>query len=120
MTTRVLAAPAGIFKKKKTGIMYSGWGLAQELFLPHPSINILLPYPLATVKDGTWDEACEKETFPAFFILFSQVKTTLPRLPLRVIGYGTGSDGYSDKNALNELFDAYIFIRKTTAADHNL
>ena len=82
-------------------------------------INELYPNPLASVKEGTWDAAFEKETSPSFLILFSQVKTPLPQMPLRVIGYGTGSDSYSDKNALNELFDAYIFIRKTTAADHN-
>src|SRR5258708_2559303 len=115
----------GYIKKQYLGYYVLGLGTAAGTFSASTDhydtrINILRPYPLATVKDGTWDEACEKETFPAFFILFSQVKTTLPRLPLLVIGYGTGSDGYSDKNALNELFDAYIFIRKTTAADHNL
>jgi erythromycin esterase len=82
-------------------------------------INILYPNPLASVKEGTWDEAFEKERLPAFLILFSQVKTPLPQMPLRVIGYGTGSDSYSDKKALNDLFDAFIFIRNTTAADHN-
>jgi erythromycin esterase len=115
----------GYIKNQHPGYYVLGLGTASGTYSATTDrydsrINIFRPYPLAIVKSGTWDEACEKEEFPAFFILSSQVKTTLLRLPLRVVGYGTGSDDYSDKNALNELFDAYIFIRKTTATDHNL
>jgi erythromycin esterase len=115
----------GYIKNQFPGYYVLGMGTASGTYSASPDrydsrINILHPYPLAAVKAGTWDEACEKEKFPAFFVLFSQVKTALPQLPFRVVGYGTDSDAYSDKNALNELFDAYIFIRKTTAADHKL
>jgi erythromycin esterase len=83
-------------------------------------VNVFRPRPLPGATVGSWDAFFEIQKSPAFFIRFSRINTPLSALPLRLIGYGTNTNDYSDKLSLNGLFDAYIFIRTTTAADHQI
>ncbi|ANI88746.1 hypothetical protein A9P82_05270 [Arachidicoccus ginsenosidimutans] len=95
---------------------YSG---TPERFDTH--INPMFSYPLPTVKENTWDKYFADKNQPASFINFDKVKNDTTKLPLRMVGYGTPEGiGYSDKTNLPQLFDAYIFIKTTHAANHDL
>jgi erythromycin esterase len=113
----------GFIKQQMPGYYVIGMGTAEGTFSATTDrydtrINVMLPYAMNSVRANTWDEMFANSSEPSFFIQFSRVKATLPELPLRVIGYGTNSNDYSDKIALNDLFNAYIFIRSTSASKH--
>jgi erythromycin esterase len=115
----------GFIKKQMPGYYVLGLGTATGTYSATTErfdtrTNPMQPYPLATVRNKTWDKVFADLKTSAFVTQSSKVNNALPKLPLRVVGYGTNSDDYSDKNALNELFDAYIFIAATTAANHDL
>jgi len=115
----------GFIKKRYPGYYVLGMGTDSGSFSATTDrfdshINVFRPYSLPGAAAGSWDALFEMEKMPAFLIRFRRIKTPLLALPLRLIGYSMDTNSYSDRNALNKLFDAYIFIRATTAADHGL
>ncbi|WP_300600303.1 erythromycin esterase family protein [Niabella sp.] len=82
-------------------------------------INVMKRFDLPEVKNPSWDDYFMQQKLPAFFINLRNVKNDTTTLPLRLVGYGPPKRmGYSDALKLSELFDGYLFIKKTSAPEY--
>lgn len=83
--------------------------------------NQFSTYTLTKPLDNSWEALFSKNNSETFFIPLDNRNVFSTKLKWRPLGYGVETpSNYTEEVLLNEYFDALIFIRNTTASNHNL
>jgi erythromycin esterase len=80
--------------------------------------NIMTPYPLEPAIEGSWEKALESKNQTAFYFNTNQLIHKPNNLVHRHVGYtpNSGKNSYDQTNLL-QMYDGFIFIGKTKAAE---
>ncbi len=79
--------------------------------------NPMKAYALEAPIKGSWEELMAAGNKPVFYFMPVKFNPSNKIKPFRIIGYGPDSGPKSyDKTNLSDLFDAFLFIKHTTAA----
>lgn len=77
-------------------------------------------YTLTKPLDNSWEALFSKNTTETFFFPLDNRNVILSKLKWRPIGYLPETiSNYTEEVLLSEYFDALIFIKNTTASNHN-
>lgn len=99
-----------------TGTARGTFAATTDRFITHASI--MKPVALVLPPDSLWEGQLAKAAVPALYLDLTKWPTQKTALPYRVIGYGptSGKSAYDKSHPIRDLFDAYLFVRDTKAA----
>lgn len=114
----------GFIEKKLPGQYYVlGTGTAGGTFAAMEDgiinySNRLASYPLEAPLADSWEHRLAAQDLSAFYASAARINPANDTLKHRHIGYNptSGGEGSYDKTNLRDLYDAFFFIRETTAA----
>lgn len=99
-----------------TGTAYGTFAATDDRFITHASL--MKPVKLETPADSLWETKLATVDVPALYINFREWTGMDTNLASRLIGYDprSGKRTYDKSHPINEMYDAYLFIRDTKAA----
>ncbi|MFD2570672.1 erythromycin esterase family protein [Spirosoma soli] len=99
-----------------TGTANGTFAATDDQFITHASQ--MKSFPLETPVDTLWETQLAKADAPAFYVNGVNWNKMNTNLSNRVIGYGSdnGKRSHDKSSPLNQMYDAYLFIRNTKAA----
>jgi erythromycin esterase-like protein len=99
-----------------TGTATGTFAATDDRFITHASD--MKSVSLTVAPDSLWEGRLAQASSPAFFMDLAKWPKETTNLTYRAVGYGPNSGkGTHDKShSVSELFDAYLFIRETKAA----
>ena len=84
-------------------------------------INLFSSYTLTKPTQDSWENRFSQTGEKAFFLPLNNKEISTEKLKYRLLGYGPEDpSNYTKEISLNDYFDALIFIRDTTASNHEI
>ena len=99
-----------------TGTAYGTFAATDDRFITHASL--MKSVKLETPADSLWETKLAAVNTPALFINFREWNGIDTNLASRLVGYDphSGKGTYDKSHPITEMYDAYLFIRDTQAA----